>query len=851
MITTLSEYHQKNASYFDELSAPGGQVGLHWQKLIRAYEKLSLDDLMQKQKEVDRQLRENGVTYNIYGDPKGTNRPWNLDAVPMIFSKKDWNHIEAGLIQRAEVLNLLLSDLYGERKLIRAGIIPFELIYNHKGFLRQVDKIQLPGKHQLVQYSADMARGPNGKMWVLRDLTDSQSGTGYVLENRAAMTRVFPNLLRENHVRKLSSYYQTLRQSLAGLPLHNKDNPRIVVLSPGPGSNSYFEHAYLSSFLGFTMAFGEDLTVSDGYVWMKTLNGLEKVDVILRKVPDLDSDPLLFRGDSSAGVVGLMEAVRQRKVMVVNSLGCRILENPGIMAFLPRLSKELLGQELLLSSVATWWCGQPLEKQYVLDNLQHLIIKHIYRSYDHPAIYGGELSKAQLEEWKNKINTWPQLFVGQEVVNFSTAPSLVEGGLEARNTVFRSFVVSNSETRAYQVMPGGLSRSISGDGMFLLANRKGGISKDTWVVGNKIRNNPAKIEVPAVHTGSFKRLANVLPSRTGEKLFWLGRYLERVVINVRLMRIVLRRLNETEEDVNFQEDETLVMLLKALTQVTDTGPGFLEENSNKLQFPEGELISLAVDAGRIGSIAHSIQAFLENGYAVRDRLSLDTWRIMESISDAWNSLSRNDPSIQHIYDRLDSLIVRLMAFNGLNIDNMTREASWHLLNIGRFVESSIRTCSILQSILVHKAEPEAEKNLLEMLLMCNESLLTYRYRYRSTLELAAVLELLLTEEENPRSVVYQIDQIRQNLRELPLNKNNQNLTPAEKKLLEASTLVRLCDLEELCSVEEESMDREQLYRFLQQVVGLLAEASDLIIGQFFSLTQNQYGFVKSQSLPEI
>lgn len=848
MITTLSEYQQEYSS-FDELIGPDGQVGAHWRKLVGAYGKMSLEEMFQKKKEVERLLRENGVTYNVYGDPDGANRPWTLDPVPMIFSQKDWTQIEAGLIQRAELLNMLLEDLYGQRKLIRSGSIPFELVYNHRGFLRQVDKIKSPGPHQLIQYSADLARGPNGKMWVLRDVTDAPSGPGYALENRAAMTRVFPELIRANHVRKLFSYYHTLRQTLSGLPLQNKDNPRIVILSPGADSSSYFEHAYLSSVMGFTLAFGEDLTVSDGYVWLKTIKGLKRVDVILRRVPDLDSDPLSFSGHSTAGVVGLMEAVRQQKVIVANTIGSRILENPGFMAFLPKLCRELLDQDLLLPSVATWWCGHEKERQYVLDNLPHLIVKHIYRSHEHRAVYGGELSKRELDQWRKKILARPNLYVGQEVVNFSTAPSLTSNGLEAHNTVVRSFLVSNLETRSYQVMPGGLSRSISKEGIFLISNRKGGVSKDTWVVG-KHKQEPA---VPPSLTAKplpFKRLENVIPSRTGESLFWLGRYLERVVIDVRLMRIVLRRLNETEEESGFHEDQALTTLLKSLTTVTATEPGFTEEDTTKLQFPEEELIALAVDNKLVGSIAHSLQAFLNNGYAVRDRLSLDTWRIMESISDSWNSLRQAKPGVQQVFDHLDGLIIRLMAFNGLNIDNMTREASWQLLNIGRFVESAIRTCTVLQSILVQRTDKEAERDLLEMLLICNESLLTYRYRYRSNLEVACVLELLLTEEDNPRSVVYQIDRIARHLQQLPSNRSGNNFSPAEKKLLEAITAVRLCDVPKLAEVVEDSGAREELYNFLQEVSGLLAETANLIINQFFSLTDNQYGFVKSQ-LPEL
>ncbi len=301
-----------NEPFLDELATSENKVSSQWQKLAMYYERLGPEKLGQYHDEVSRQLRENGVTYNIYGDPEGMNRPWTLDPVPMIFSGQDWAVIEKGLIQRAELLNHILSDIYGSRSLIKDGFIPFELIYNHQGFLRQVDKIKLDGEQQLIQYAADLARGPDGKMWVLHDRTDAPSGAGYTFENRAAMTRVFPDLIRENEVRKISTYYQTLKNTLVNLSSRNKENPRIVLLSPGPTNETYFEHAYLSSFMGFTLALGEDLTVSDGYVWLKTIKGLEKVDVIIRRVDDVFCDPLEFRSNSHLGVVGLMEAVRQK-----------------------------------------------------------------------------------------------------------------------------------------------------------------------------------------------------------------------------------------------------------------------------------------------------------------------------------------------------------------------------------------------------------------------------------------------------------------------------------------------------------------------------------------------------------
>ncbi|MEQ9374921.1 MAG: circularly permuted type 2 ATP-grasp protein [Imperialibacter sp.] len=840
----LADRTNSNEPFFDEMTTPDGKVWPHWEKLASAYEKLGIERMEQRNKEVGQQLRENGVTYNVYGDPNGMNRPWNLDPVPMVFSQNEWEVIEKGLSQRTELLNIILSDIYGERKLIREGLIPFEMIYNHQGFLRQADKIRIPGPQQLVQYSADLARGPNGKMWVLHDRTDAPSGAGYSLENRAAMTRVFPDMIRENQVRKVSSYYQTLKNTLSTLSWKNKENPRIVMLSPGPSNETFFEHAYLSSFMGFTLVFAQDLTMSDGYIWLKTLKGLEKVDVIVRRVDDVFCDPLEFRADSHLGVVGLMEAVRQKNVMVINPLGCRILENPGLMAFLPKLSRHVLQQELILPSVATWWCGQEKEKKYVLENIEKLIIRTIYRNDKNKSVYGGELSKKEIEELKEEIKVRPYLFVGQEMVDFSTTPSLIDGKLEARNAVFRSYVVADSENETYYVMPGGLSRSSPKKGVFIVSNQSGGISKDTWVLGHA--KEQVQVNRPPV---IVQQTENILPSRTGENLFWLGRYLERTVSTIRLMRIVLRKFNETDDEVNIEHDQTLVTLLKGLTSLTSTQPGF--HDKRVLKDPEKELYSLAIDQNRFGSLAHSLKAFLSNGYAIRDRLSLDTWRILDLISEEWEIMKMNGTNLRGIYHRLDHLIVHMMAFNGLNIDNMTRESTWRLLNIGRFIESSIGTCLMLQATLSGKSTSDQEKSLIELILMSNESLVTYRYRYRSNLEVLGVLNLLLADDRNPRAIVYMIERIDDHLKQLPSLGIGTGLSPARKKLLEALSKVRLVDLNELAELKPDTDIRKELKQFLGDIVQLLQQASTLIYESYFSHTQSQYGFVKANRLPEI
>ncbi len=849
MITSyLNDIKSSNSRYLDELATRDGEISPHWQKLARYYEGIDPQKLKQSHEEVSRQLRENGVTYNIYGDPDGMYRPWNLDPIPMVFSSEDWSGIEKGLQQRARLLDIILKDIYGSRKLIREGLIPFELIYNHRGFLRQVDKLKLSGEQQLIQYSADLARSPNGQMWVLHDRTDAPSGTGYTFENRAAMTRVFPDLIRENEVRKISSYYQTLKNTLVRLSSETRENPRVVLLSPGPTNETYFEHAYLSSFMGFTLAVGNDLTVSDGHVWLKTIKGLEKVDVLIRRVDDIYCDPLEFLDSSHLGVVGLMEAIRRKNVLVINPLGVRILENPGLMAFLPKICQHVLGDDLMLNSVATWWCGHEKEKNYVIDNFDHLIIRGIYRGVKSNSVFGGSLSSDEKSQLIARIKTNPYLYVGQEMVDFSTTPSWINNQLVARNAVFRSYLVADVENNCFSVMPGGLSRSSPEKGAFMVSNQTGGISKDTWVLGKRTE---AQTVAPQVPQKQQTKSQPVLPSRTGEHLFWLGRYMERSAYTVRLMRMVLSAYNETDEDIHIKENVALSTLLKSLSHLTGTLPGFT--NKKILMDPEEELLSLSTDTNRPGSLAQSIQSFIINGYAVRDRLSLDTWRILDSIREQLNAMRNAGNSITGVYHALDKMVIELMAFYGLNIDNMTRESTWHLLNMGRFIESSTNTCTVLKSLLSMKFNLETEKDLLEDTLRFNESLVTYRYQYRSNLELHSVLTLLLVDEMNPRSLIYQVTKIEDHFRNMIHQEFGQSrdLKPVQKKILEAATKIRLCDIDYLCTLNEKRGTYPVLIEFLDDIKGLLNEASNIINEEFFNHTSSRYSMIQTTLLPEI
>jgi uncharacterized circularly permuted ATP-grasp superfamily protein/uncharacterized alpha-E superfamily protein len=849
----FSNYFQndifQSRSYFDEVMDEQSRVRDHWRNLIQFYQSMGIPELVTRKKEVERLLRENGVTYNIYGDPEGMNRPWILDPVPMVFSSTEWNWLEAGLMQRVQLLNIFLKDLYTERKILKDRVLPLELIYNHNGFIRQLDQVVIDGDFQLITYSADLARGPDGRMWVLNDRTDAPSGAGYTLENRAAMMRVFPDLFRTNQVRKIGTYYQTLKNTLASLGLANRENPRIVVLSPGPSNETFFEHAYLSSYLGYTLVFGDDLTVRDGSVWLKTLQGLEKVDVILRRLDDLYCDPLELKPDSHLGVVGLLEAIRKKNVLLVNPLGCRILENPGIMAFLPQICRYYLNEDLQLPSVMTWWCGHPWALDYVLQHFDQLIIKRIYRNHNIRSVFGGELNALEKEKLRQRIKESPELFVGQDIVRFSTTPALIHDRIEARNAVFRSYLVADVESGKYQVMPGGLSRSSPSKGIFIVSNQSGGISKDTWVMGKEPEEQG---ERNSLQQYQLNPVENIIPSRTGEHLYWLGRYLERCSSTIRLLRVLLRRYNESDKQVDSVDDLAIKLLLQGVTQLTGSIPGFLDQhNEALLKNPEPELIALVLDKNKAGSLAFSVSQFLSNGYAVRDRLSLDTWRIIDSIDESWNSIrSIRNISIGRIHDWLDKIIVRFMAFTGLNIENMTRESSWRLLNIGRKLESAHALCTMLRSLLVVRNKPEVESAILESVLICNESLVTYRYRNRSQLNLEAVLELLLADESNPRALVFYIQEINQHLNDLPKLSTTRRLTEEKKVVLEALTMVRLADLKKLAENNSEYL-RFELDDFLARILDALSTTSNHISIIYFSHLESQYQFMKNTRIPEL
>jgi uncharacterized circularly permuted ATP-grasp superfamily protein/uncharacterized alpha-E superfamily protein len=820
---------------YDQMRAAEPKVPPHWARFIAAIEAMGGKELERRRREAQRLLRENGVTYNVYGDPEKLVRPWRLDPVPLLISGEEWAVIEAGLKQRAVLLDLILKDIYGPQTLLKKGLLPPELVFGHQGFLHPcVGALQNQQRH-LTIYSANLARGPDGRMWILDDRTQAPSGFGYALENRAAVTRVLPDIFRDTQVRRLAGFFKLFGKGLADIAPHNKDNPRIVVLTPGPFNETYFEHAYLASYLGFTLVQGDDLTVRDGRVWLKSLEGLQAVDVILRRLDDCFCDPLELRSDSRLGVAGLLESVRRGNVAIANPLGSSVLENSGLLAFLPRLARYFLSQDLILHSVATWWCGQRRERDFVLQNLDRLVIKQINRHNGQGILFGESLGDTEKKTLRAAIIAKPHLFVGQEQVSFSTVPAFIDHHIEPRNAVLRNFVVANGDD--YSVMPGGLTRIAREKNEMLVSNQAGGISKDTWILAAEPEKS-ASVWSPPNKNPLLDAVTEPLTSRAADNLFWVGRYLERVEATARLLRTVLLKLREVSEFNDSADEECLAILLRTLTQVTMTYPGFIGGDGQALKTPQAELLALAKAAHRSGSLAANIQGFVKSALGIRDLWSQDTWRSVDNIQRRWQQkVIASDINVEQLQTHLDELITGMVAFTGLIAESMTREAGWLMLDSGRRLERAVTLISLLRATLVIRHEDALLNPVLESVLISTDSLSIYLRRYRAAIQLPMVLELLLIDETHPRSISYQLGQLAAHIGAFPRERGKSHLSEEERLVLRAYTDVRLCRVVELLKNSGDSGVYVELDRLLSDTADLLGRTAEVIAQAYFSHSQ--------------
>ncbi|MEY4918274.1 MAG: hypothetical protein RL616_2187, partial [Verrucomicrobiota bacterium] len=529
----LSGY-KRSAGAFDELLAADGKIFPQYAKLLGELEEFGASELSRRADACQRFVHEHGITYNVYGDPRGMERPWQLDPIPLVIAPEEWRTLETGLIQRATLLNKILADCYGAQDLIRSRWLSPALVFGQPDFLRPCHGIRVPNDNFLHFYAADLSRSPDGRWWVVSDRTQIPTGAGYALANRLVTSRILPESFRDNHVHRLAGFFLAAQNSLAQLAPRSAEKARVVMLTPGPHNETYFEQAYLARYLGYMLAEGQDLTVRDNHVFLKTLSGLERVDVILRRVDDDFCDPLELRNDSILGVPGLVEAVRAGNVVITNALGSGLVQSPAFMSFLPGLCRHLIGEPLKLPSVATWWCGQKAAREHVLKNLDKLVVKPAFRTH-------LKIADVEREELKRRIEFDPDLFVAQERVELSTAPSWNKDSLAAQPISLRVFLVSDGKG-GYVVMPGGLVRVAPDHSGSFISMQHGGSSKDTWIPSA----TPVD-EFTLLHGTNqnieLRRTGNNLPSRLADNFFWLGRYSERADATSRLLRSALLRFN--------------------------------------------------------------------------------------------------------------------------------------------------------------------------------------------------------------------------------------------------------------------------------------------------------------------
>ena len=766
------------AGHLDGLRAAGGGAltpswRLFFEKALgalsaseRTMEAL-LCELEQLQASLARKVTDNGITYNLYSDAlAGQARPWSLDLLPMIIDQTQWAQIERGIAQRAELLNHILADVYGEQRLVREGMLPTALVQGHPAYLRPAHGITPRGKTFLHVAAFDLARGPDGNWWVMSQRTQAPSGLGYALENRMIVSRLFPDAFRALHVDKLVESYKTLISSLMAHSAAGTD-ARVVLLTPGPYSETYFEHVYLARYLGIGLVEGGDLVVRDERVWLKTLKGLEPVDVILRRLDDDFLDPLELRADSALGIPGLLQAYRAGNVVLANAPGTGFLESAAILGFLPKICKAVMGQTLAIPSIASWWCGERSALRTLMPQLTDYVLKPTFNDRGRrfvPAI-GKSLSVREREQWTGRIALHPEDFSAQAFLplahnpSWQGVPALTSTSTAAQRAspiascaaMVRVFAVSNGPGQ-WHVMPGGLAR-IAPEGRDVVSMYRGGSSADMWVVTGHSTDEAVPLSATLTPISAHRATLGIA-SRAAENLFWFGRYTERLENTTRLARVTLEALASEAEET----PETLDWLHRLALSNGLVSKAVPSPKKSATLFERALIASLADRTGKLGaySVAATLESLRFSAFAVRERLALEQWTLVASSAAEFEaamvgavSETRNT---QQALRALERLTTNVMAMTGAQTDRMTRDDGWRMLSMGRHIERM----STLAEALSEAFDTAALKSDIGFSLVLNffDSTITYRSRYLQQRDPQALVELLALDRDNPRSLAW-------------------------------------------------------------------------------------------------
>lgn len=804
LTASLFEGYKPLPGVYDEMLTPSGSPRPAWQEMRPQLDRIGTGELRRRWTRSQRLIQENGIVYSAYGDADNQPRSWALDPAPLLLPESDWSDLAAGLKQRVRLLELVLLDLYGEQSLIASGLLPAELLYEHPGYRlplhRRVPSDLSPADAQPAEmkprpmlhlYAADLGRAPDGAWWVLADRTEAPSGAGFALENRLVTSRMLAEPFRDRRVCRLAPFFKEVQTALRECSPIDRGNPSVALLSQGAAHPNYFEDAYLARYLGYTLVEGGDLTVRNRRLWMKTLDGLMPIDVLVRR-PNTDlCDPLELGGASQAGVAGLLQAERDGSLVMANASGSGLVESPVFMAFMPRLCQAILGESLKLPGVATWWCGEPESLEYVVENLDRLVLKKAYRTRGQESLLMAELRETPRDKLIGMIRSDPRAYVGQELVKRSATPAWRDGKLVPERVALRAFAVASDGD--YQIMQGALARTTANLAPLETTALSGEGSKDVWILGEKPVERITLL--PGEHESTeLVRIGAELPSRVADHSFWLGRYIERADASARLLRLVTTRLTSEEDASAFIE---LPALIRGLAEQGQIEAGYaVAEMRNQLPKVEATLAKQVLGQNQGGTLASTIGGLLISASQVRDRLSRDTWRIVLRIKESLNDAAGATPDLTDILNLTDELVIDLAAVGGMVIESMTRTQFYRFLDIGRRLERAMQSVDLLHATLIEMGE--SSPALLEALLESADSLMTYRSRYRASVKLAPVLDLLITDETNPRSIAYQVNTLYRHVGKLPRTGEGEPGDPLEKRLALALTHgVRMADIQAL------------------------------------------------------
>ncbi|PKM05283.1 MAG: hypothetical protein CVV16_00035 [Gammaproteobacteria bacterium HGW-Gammaproteobacteria-6] len=822
----------------DELLSQGLPKA-HWLNLLEEFAALGPEMLVSRSEEAQNLLHENGVTFNPYEDDPGQLRSWQLDCLPWVISTEEWEGLEAGLQQRSRLLEHLLDDLYGERRVINEGLLPPELVFTHPGYLfSAADSPSQLERPLLIFHGTDLIRNAQGQWQVLGDWTQSPSGAGYALENRITLARALPSIYREAPIKRLAGFLQAQHRCLASLASSHREQPNIVLLSPGPGSPGYFEHAWLANYMNFSLVEGDDLVVRDGQVSVRTLGGLTQVDVIVRQINDPWCDPLELRPDSLLGVPGLLQAARNGEVRIANALGAGVLEHPALAAFLPGLCQRLLGETLLLPCRETLWCGDPQMLEQVSASMDEWVLRDV--SQPGKSYRVEQLGLEAVQALRYNLQSRPYLFTAQRPLVSSVTPGFNPQSkkLERQHTTLRFFSLVEPEDlakpvsqRGYRVMPGGLAW-VGEPGAPLMQSRT---VKDVWVLAPVPQPHISMLrqaQGPIVVTRDGKDL----PCRVAESLFWMGRYGERLDTRSRLLREALSKL--LQDDRHESGPSVLPDLLRALDMSLDpeTLEADLEAAGNSGRFsPEyvltrDRLLQLFSDDQPEG-LPMLFGHFVRNSRAVRDHLGDDSWRSINSMRQRFNALPRTRGVVVG-QRHLEAMVLDLSAFFGLCNETMPHHYGWRFLDIGRFIERALGTLELLKLALISADKPGIP--LWEVVLATTDNFTVYRRRYRSQLHPSAILDLLLFDETNPRSVGYMLKRLGRQITRLPTLGSSPYRNLEKRLIIQATSALHLVDIDTLADLESSETAKLALSELLDQLIVPMSELSNAISHSHFS-----------------